>query len=556
MAIAVPSLVPFLEDAELATRAADGDGRAFAELYDRHERRVYGFCLRLLGSPHDAADATQDAFVRVLARLPALRGREVNFVAYALTCARNACYDMIKARQRVEPVQGEPQAPRDEPGQVTEDPERAALLASTRAGVQAANARLATRQREVLSLREIELLSYDEIGEIMDLNRNAVAQLVSRARIRLREELRGDALASVRTSSPDCERALPLLAALQDGERAAPGEVEWARRHLQTCETCRVSRDAMHEAGVSYRALGGLVPLVWLRHATIARAADFLGVDWGDVAGPAPRLERLPHPRTAVSTRFGRPLTVAGRGGSAWGRAAAGVFASAIALVAAVVLASRIAPDPSAGRAATPALVRAVTPVVTRRLHRAGAGVRHRRQGSRRAAHPSAPLPGAAPATTTTAPPVAGPPSGPGTIATQPGPRPARRPVLERPMMRRARVVVTPPPTQAPAPTVTVTSTQTASSPPPAVTPTTGSPGGGAGPGSSSTTSTSSSGSSTSPGAGGSSGGGSGPSTGGGSGSTGGGPGGSAPGRPGVPGGIRAPGGTSFAGGGSSPTLY
>jgi len=44
-----------LDDGELAALAVDGHGEAFAELYDRHEQRVYGFCLRMLGSPHDAA---------------------------------------------------------------------------------------------------------------------------------------------------------------------------------------------------------------------------------------------------------------------------------------------------------------------------------------------------------------------------------------------------------------------------------------------------------------------------------------------------------------------
>jgi hypothetical protein len=129
------------------------------------------------------------------------------------------------------------------------------------------------------------LLSYEEIGELMDLNRNAVAQLISRARIKLGDLLRGSALASVGPSSPECERALPLLALLQDAQEGAPGELDWVRTHLAGCETCRLSRAAMEEAGVSYRALGLLVPAAWLRHATIARAAEFVGADWSHVAG-------------------------------------------------------------------------------------------------------------------------------------------------------------------------------------------------------------------------------------------------------------------------------
>ena len=120
------------------------------------------------------------------------------------------------------------------------------------------------------------------------MNDNAVAQLISRARIRLREEIRGDALESIAAVSPDCERALPLMACSQDAQRAGADEMDWLRAHMAGCETCRSRRAAMEEAGVSYRALGPIVPLAWLRHTTIARAARFVGADWSHLAGSAP----------------------------------------------------------------------------------------------------------------------------------------------------------------------------------------------------------------------------------------------------------------------------
>jgi RNA polymerase sigma-70 factor (ECF subfamily) len=287
-----PRKLDTLDDRELARLATAGDGHAFAQLYDRHERRVYGFCMRMLGTPHDAADATQETFVRLLGRLPALAGRELNFAAYALAAARNACYDMIEGRRRVEPVgeqgDGSPSDRHSPPDEhIERDPERAALLSAVREDVRAANAELPPRQREVLALREVELLSYDEIGELMGLNRNAVAQLVSRARIKLRDLLRGSALASVSASSEECARALPLLASMQDEQSEDAVLLDWARTHLATCETCRLSQAAMQEAGVSYRALAPIAPLLWLRHATIARAAELVGTDWSHIASPS-----------------------------------------------------------------------------------------------------------------------------------------------------------------------------------------------------------------------------------------------------------------------------
>jgi RNA polymerase sigma factor (sigma-70 family) len=270
---------------ELARAALAGEGEAFAELYDRHEQRVYRFCVRLLGNPDDAADATQETFMRLLKRLPALEGRELNALAYVLTAARHACYDIIQGRKRVELSGEEIEPPSREPGAIDEDPERAALLATTRELTQRAHARLAPRQREVLALRELEGLSYEEIGSIMELERNAVAQLISRARIKLTELVRGDALESIVGASPDCERALPLLAREQDGQALASDDDSWLVRHLRDCATCRVRESAMQEAGVSYRALAPIVPLVWLRQATIARAAELVNANWSGLAG-------------------------------------------------------------------------------------------------------------------------------------------------------------------------------------------------------------------------------------------------------------------------------
>jgi RNA polymerase sigma-70 factor (ECF subfamily) len=64
------------DEARLAQRAVAGDGEAFATLYNRYEKRAYNLCLRILASEDDAADATQEAFVRVLRRLPRLEGRD------------------------------------------------------------------------------------------------------------------------------------------------------------------------------------------------------------------------------------------------------------------------------------------------------------------------------------------------------------------------------------------------------------------------------------------------------------------------------------------------
>ena len=293
------------EEARLAHAAAAGDGAAFATLYDRYETRIFNFCARLLASSDDAADATQEAFLKVLQRLPKLEGRELNFSAYLFTAARNASYDMIGKRKRAEPTDDvpEPGAGR-EPGDLYVDPERAAMLTSLQDDVREANERLPERQREVLALRELEELSYDEIAGLMDMNRNSVAQLISRARINLRDELRGTALASVAASSPDCERALPLIAMRQDRQLEDPDDRAWLAEHLGACETCRVAAEAVQEAGISYRGWLPILPAAWLWHATAAKAAELVGADWSNLVRA--------HPREAGGNGQGAPGNGAG----------------------------------------------------------------------------------------------------------------------------------------------------------------------------------------------------------------------------------------------------
>jgi RNA polymerase sigma-70 factor (ECF subfamily) len=323
-----------IEETRLARAAAAGDGAAFATLYDRYEGRIFNYCHRVLGVRDDAADAAQEAFLEVLVRLPTLEGHELDVSADLFTAARTASDDMVGKRKRAEPTDdlAEPSGARD-PGDVYTDPERAARLSSLQDDVREANGRLPERQREVLALRELEELSYDEIAEIMGMSRSAVAQLVSRARIKLRDELRGSDLASVAASSPGCERALPLIAARQDGQLDDAAERAWLAAHLGACDGCRVAQEASQEAGISYRAWLPIVPVGWLRQATVAKAAKLAGADWSNIAHERPRhanghdggIERAGvGATTAVPAAQGAPLEEAGVAASRHRRLLAG----------------------------------------------------------------------------------------------------------------------------------------------------------------------------------------------------------------------------------------
>lgn len=227
-------------DHTLAQAAIAGDGTAFAELYDRHEQRAFNLAYHITGTRQDAADATQEAILKLLVRLPALADRELDFGAYLLTAVRHASYDVIARSNRAEPTHELPESARPVGAAAAplpdEQPDQNVLLAASQEEIRAANATLAPRQREALALRELEGLSYDEIAELMQMNRNSVAQLISRARTALREALRRTALHSIAPRSPQCEHALGKFAiwsASVKNTKTSRRNVSVVRRHAR-----------------------------------------------------------------------------------------------------------------------------------------------------------------------------------------------------------------------------------------------------------------------------------------------------------------------------------
>jgi RNA polymerase sigma factor (sigma-70 family) len=92
-----------LTDAQLGAEALRGDRDAFTELFARHESGIFNVAYRLTGSREDARDITQEAFLRVFARLDELRGRDVNLAAYLHRTSRNLVYDRSEGRRRETP---------------------------------------------------------------------------------------------------------------------------------------------------------------------------------------------------------------------------------------------------------------------------------------------------------------------------------------------------------------------------------------------------------------------------------------------------------------------
>ena len=276
-------------DGVLVQEAAAGGGESYAALYDRYSEQVYNYCLRLTGSPDDAADATQEAFINVLRRLQDDDRPVLDFASYLFAAARNESYALMRRRSRTHPTEEAPMlaaaAAATAAPDVETDPERAALLHDSQEQVRQANDQLPPRHREVLALREVAGRSYEDIGQIMGISENAAAQLIWRARGKLREAMTAGAVASVVAATDDCETAQLLLNRLHDGEPITEEEQEWLDEHLDECGSCRAARGMLVEVGASYRMWAPVAVLAALRPEVLTQAGAVVGADWSAVAG-------------------------------------------------------------------------------------------------------------------------------------------------------------------------------------------------------------------------------------------------------------------------------
>jgi RNA polymerase sigma-70 factor (ECF subfamily) len=180
-------------------RFRTGDEGAFESLVARSEGEIYRLARRMLGDSEEAQDAAQETFLRAFRALPSFRG-EAAFRSWLIGIALNVCRNKrssAAARARrlsvalveEDPETGDP-VERDL-ADPRPDPEAATQQAETRHALGLALGRLATEHREILLLREMEGLEYDEIAGALGCPLGTVKSRLCRARAALRVALEG-----------------------------------------------------------------------------------------------------------------------------------------------------------------------------------------------------------------------------------------------------------------------------------------------------------------------------------------------------------------------------
>src|SRR3954453_4186757 len=167
-------------DRVLVERFQAGDRDAFDDLYLRYFDRLRRFCQRRVGDPVEAEEVAQEAFVRALRAMPAFEG-ERRFYPWMTVIAGRLCVDSHRRRGRSEP------SPSVDLGVIEGGQEKIVDLVDVQI-LRTAMGSLAPRHREVLSLREHEGWSYQQIADHYGVTLGTVEALLFRARKALKRE--------------------------------------------------------------------------------------------------------------------------------------------------------------------------------------------------------------------------------------------------------------------------------------------------------------------------------------------------------------------------------
>ncbi len=178
------------DNRKLVEGTLNGDQEAFRAIYECYGARIYNFLYRLLGSRHEAEDATQQTFLIALSRLGTLRDPNL-LESWIYRVARNEVYQKYRRKQvdSLNEESSKPFAERAEDRHLGSQPEKALLNEELGAALQTALNALPLKLREVFILAVVDEMSYQDISEIVGRSLLSVKTDIYRARLMTKEKL-------------------------------------------------------------------------------------------------------------------------------------------------------------------------------------------------------------------------------------------------------------------------------------------------------------------------------------------------------------------------------
>jgi len=189
--IATPGM-EFDSDAVLIRRHLSGDRRAFEILFRRYQTPIFNLVSRMVGG-EDAHDLTQDVFCNALRALHNFRG-EAKFSTWLYSIARNVCLNrlrhiaVIREESLDEMQEGSPAS--DGLPDLSADVHKIAETRELQQIVGSVLAKLPPEQRLLITLRDFEQLSYEEISRITEMSLSNVKSRLHRARMAFKDKFK------------------------------------------------------------------------------------------------------------------------------------------------------------------------------------------------------------------------------------------------------------------------------------------------------------------------------------------------------------------------------
>jgi RNA polymerase sigma factor (sigma-70 family) len=230
-----------LSDDRLAKQAAAGDLGALEAIFSRYRDDLYRFCVGILREPQDAQDAVQNTMIKAMRALPGER-RAMQLKPWLYRIAHN---EAIELRRRERPVEELPVTVDDVGALTDERAEENGRLRTLLADI----ADLPERQRASLVLREVNGLSFGEIGATLGTSPGAVRQSLYEARRALAEMDSGRDMR--------CDAATRMVSDA-DGSPRDRG----VRAHLRDCSPCRRFQAEIMDRSRTFAAISPMPAIV------------------------------------------------------------------------------------------------------------------------------------------------------------------------------------------------------------------------------------------------------------------------------------------------------
>jgi len=179
--------VKLMADFELAQAAAKGDMPSFEEIYNRHHRRVYSICLRMLQSTSEAEDLTQDVFIQLYRKIGSFRGDSAFTTWLHRMTVNQVLMHFRKRTVKFEKTTEEGETP-DQMVPGTIDPNKMQIV--DKIALDNAIAQLPAGYKNVFVLHDVEGFEHEEVARILGCSVGTSKSQLHKARLKLQKLLK------------------------------------------------------------------------------------------------------------------------------------------------------------------------------------------------------------------------------------------------------------------------------------------------------------------------------------------------------------------------------